>query len=79
MKLVLFVYIGALLKSGNVVCRKQSLACEVGKLEKSYRKFQSTSEPNLCAVCQQLSSGRCRLNAGGGQCLVQKQLNGAGR
>ena len=51
---VLSVYIGALLKNGNVVCQKQFLACEVGKPEKSYRKFQSTSEPNLWTVCQQL-------------------------
>ena len=55
MIVMLCVYIGALQKSGIVVCQKQFQAFVVGKLGRNYKKFQSMSGPNRCAVSLQLS------------------------
>ena len=79
MRSVLFVYIGALLKSGNVVCQKQSQEDVVGKSGRKHKKFQSTFEPNRYAGVLLLVYGRCSLTAGEDRCRAQKLQGGAGR
>ena len=72
------VYIGALQKSGIVVCQKQFQAFVVGKLGRNYKKFQSLSGPNRCAVSLQLFFDQYSLTAVVARCQAQ-QLGEGGR
>ena len=78
MIVMLCVYIGALQKSGIVVCQKQFQAFVVGKLGRNYKKFQSLSGPNRCAVSLQLSFDLYSSTAGKDRYQAQKLLIGAG-
>ena len=78
MIVMLCVYIGALQKSGIVVCQKQFQAFVVGKLGRNYKKFQSMSGPNRCAVSLQLSFDLYSSTAGKDRYQAQKLLIGAG-
>ena len=79
MIVMLCVYIGALQKSGIVVCQKQFQAFVVGKLGRNYKKFQSMSGPNRCAVSLQLFFDQYSLTAGDDWFQAQKLLSGAGQ
>ena len=79
MIVMLCVYIGALQKSGIVVCQKQFQAFVVGKLGRNYKKFQSMSGPNRCAVSLQLFFDQYSLTAVVARYQAQKQLGGRGR
>ena len=72
MIVMLCVYIGALQKSGIVVCQKQFQAFVVGKLGRNYKKIQSMSGPNRCAVSLQLSFDLYSSTAGKDRFQAQK-------